>query len=999
VGLAALLVALPADRRITIGRPGDARVVSQFGPPARHLGQYGRWSAGEGRLRLPPTGLPATVTLRLHGVDGRLPERVRLRLDDADAGDVEVGPGWQTASLPVGAASVPRTLTIASAVTTSPDGERRGVFLSRVQIRESGAALARFVPVRTWVSALLLLLGVVAIARLAAAAAGAPPGPIAAGMLAWTTFCLWLFRGPLSAWWPAFALAVWTTAALARATRGVAIGPARAAALFATGATGLVLLLFVEAVTSGAVLSQAQMLDQYYPWRAYLADAAPLPTPPFGDVPMLVYPFLAFARERLLEGAFPLWTASVNAGQPFFAAYQTAVLSPMTWTALLVPLPHATVVIAALRLLVGGLGMFVFLRSAGLSAAAAGFGGIGYLLNPFSLVWLEHPPGGVPPWLPWMLYAANRCAAGRRFGAAGLAVATALVLLGGHPHTGLFSAALASAYGLCAALEAPPRARRAAMIVLALAVGVLVASVQILPFLEYLASSRGAQWRGVHALNPFHAPASAIVAGLVPNFFGDHHTGNYAGPLNYLEQVIYAGMPVLVVSGVALASPRRSWRVAFFAAAAVLATLVVYGAPLVNHVISSLPLVKAATLTRMPIVAITSLIVLGAIGIDRLLAATPGAPSRRALAGAGVVAITALSAVGLAYVAQRPLLARGALTDYTIVWALWSLALAAGAWLLVAGCGRAVLSAGWTTALLTGLLALDLFVFGRGFHGMLPPDRVFPVLPEVARIHSEPEPSRVLGVGGALMPNAAMVYGLQDVRAYDGLGISWYADLLDVPLVFSQAHQLHEAHRVDSPILDLLNVRYVLAPPEFAPPEWYRRVDGTRAPLFRNTRALPRAFLVDGYVVLSGNPARRALRDGLVDVRRQAILEADPPSDARPQTAATAADLGTAAILAYDHERVEIEYDAPARRLLVLSDAYFPGWRATIDGAPVEIARANFALRAVPAPAGRHRVVFEYAPASFRTGLALSLAALVVLAASTFIEWRRLRAAAGRVVR
>ena len=189
---------------------------------------------------------------------------------------------------------------------------------------------------------------------------------------------------------------------------------------------------------------------------------------------MLVYPFLAFVRERLLDGHLPLWTASLNGGQPFLAAYQAAVFSPLTWTALLVPLPQATVAIALLRLLVGGVGLFVFVRGLGLSRGAAFVAGTAYLLNPFSVIWLEHPPGGVPPWLPWMLHAATRAAEGRRFGPAGLALATALVLLGGHPHTGALLRRVRCGLGRrrgASAADRGLRVRRLAAVVAALALG------------------------------------------------------------------------------------------------------------------------------------------------------------------------------------------------------------------------------------------------------------------------------------------------------------------------------------------------------------------------------------------------------------------------------------------------------------------------------------------------------------------------------------------------
>ena len=153
----------------------------------------------------------------------------------------------------------------------------------------------------------------------------------------------------------------------------------------------------------------------------------------------------------------------MNAGQPFFGTFQSALLSPFTLVSSLLPLPHATVVVAALRLLVGGVGMFVFLRAIGLSRWAATFGGTAFLLNPFTQVWLEHPPGAVPPWLPWMLLAGERLATAARRGPAMalLALMTALVLTAGHPHTGLFVALLGGGYALMAALTSSRERLRA----------------------------------------------------------------------------------------------------------------------------------------------------------------------------------------------------------------------------------------------------------------------------------------------------------------------------------------------------------------------------------------------------------------------------------------------------------------------------------------------------------------------------------------------------------
>ena len=91
---------------------------------------------------------------------------------------------------------------------------------------------------------------------------------------------------------------------------------------------------------------------------------------------------------------------------------------------------------AAARLLVGGAGMYLFLRALPLCRSAAIVGGIAYLLNPFSIVWLEHPISAVASWLPWLLLGVERTVnhSGRRT-AAGFAVVVTLALLSGHPET------------------------------------------------------------------------------------------------------------------------------------------------------------------------------------------------------------------------------------------------------------------------------------------------------------------------------------------------------------------------------------------------------------------------------------------------------------------------------------------------------------------------------------------------------------------------------------
>ncbi|MCS7041083.1 MAG: YfhO family protein, partial [Caldilineales bacterium] len=91
---------------------------------------------------------------------------------------------------------------------------------------------------------------------------------------------------------------------------------------------------------------------------------------------------------------------------------------------------------------------------------------------------------------------------------------------------------------------------------------------------------------------------------------------------------------------------------------------------------------------------------------------------------------------------------------------------------------------------------------------------------------------------------------------------------------------------------------------------------------------------------------------------------------------------GEVTITAVEPETVRLQVQTPVAAWLVLSDAWYPGWEATVDGQPTPIERANLLLRAVHVPAGEHEVVFRFRPLSFRLGAALTVFGLLAVAFS-----------------
>lgn len=158
--------------------------------------------------------------------------------------------------------------------------------------------------------------------------------------------------------------------------------------------------------------------------------------------------------------------------------------------------------------------------------------------------------------------------------------------------------------------------------------------------------------------------------------------------------------------------------------------------------------------------------------------------------------------------------------------------------------------------------------------------------------------------------------------------------------------------------------------------------------MHRDSNALPRAFLVPSAQSVAPGQAMAAMSAPSFDPHREVVLEgaSDQPS---------AGTFVPARIQTLRPELVELSVDAPAREWLVMMDSVYPGWHATIDGAPAQIHPANWVGRGVAVPVGQHTVRFEFQPASVRVGLFFSLAALLgvlataVVARKTSVRSRR----------
>jgi hypothetical protein len=237
-----------------------------------------------------------------------------------------------------------------------------------------------------------------------------------------------------------------------------------------------------------------------------------------------------------------------------------------------------------------------------------------------------------------------------------------------------------------------------------------------------------------------------------------------------------------------------------------------------------------------------------------------------------------------------------------------------------------------------------------------------------------------------LRSNRFAGFAIGSIGGYHAAKPRLYQDLADAAMVPSPDHPGENPYW-----LRLLNVRYVVTQQTVDDPRFHVAFRGAGT-VSENPDVPPRAPQVTAYrVAASPRAILDSIATGRDDSARMTWLEQDPGLKLGP------ASGGAATITRYRLNDVTVDVDTPAPALLRLADLWYPDWKATVDGRPASILRADYLLRAVPVPAGRHRVEFRFESKAVRTGLRLSIAsalvALVLIAAGTL--WARRRIAPG----
>jgi Bacterial membrane protein YfhO len=812
---------------------------------------------------------------------------------------------------------------------------------------------------------------------------------------------------------------------VARLIGGLRARPALSAALIYLL---LSVLLFAPALLPGKTLSTSDWFWFMPPWEssrpAELERAANFE---IADAPAQMQLFALYARERLPD--IPLWNPHIVAGRPFLANAQSAVFSPFSLPAYVLPFWTALGWIAVMKVWVAAFGMFLLGRALGMRFGGALLAGVVYAFSLWMVTWVTYPHMSVWSVIPWMLLATDRLV--RRpdlLSGAGLAAAVAVQFLCGHPESS-FHALVVTALFFALRLAQSRRARGVPLLPPLLAFlgaavgGALLAALTLVPFTELLLGSADLEQRSGASVDEYQVRREFALGIFLYDYWG-RPTGTSL-ELFLLARALYAGaLPLMLAAAAIVLRPtaQRLW-VALFGAVSL---AVVLGIPPFLQIVTRLPIFSSGHNNRLVVFYVLALALLAGWGLDDLTARAGPLRRRRVVLAIGA----GLLLVPLAWAALKgdigellpgralevawgfatppgPVLLDPSAPDVIRLASLilWVTTAAAALVLLALRLQRR-LAVGAFICLAVVLVAVDLFRAGMGYNPAI--DTRFatqPATPAIEYLRAQ-RPARFVTATAEVSQNVIPFrHDLYEARGYDLPVVErfdriWRREVepeypsqvspfpLAIPLTLLEVRP--RALRT----LRLLGVTDLMQPRGEEP----LRLDGLElayegrdARVYRVQGALPRAFVAGAqHVVGDGEAALDAFTRPGFDGRSVAVTEERlpgvPATDAAGREAGPA---GTARIESYEAERVVLRASADRQGILVLGDTWFPGWKATVDGRSAPVERVDYVFRGVRVGPGTHTVEFRYEPLSWRIGWVVSLVSLVALAAAVAVGLRR----------
>jgi hypothetical protein len=741
------------------------------------------------------------------------------------------------------------------------------------------------------------------------------------------------------------------------------------------------------------------------------------------------YAFREFAASTLrATGQFPLWNPYLFGGMPYIAAMHGDIFYPTFLLRMVLPTDVAMTWGFIIHVFLSGLFTFGFLRAIGYSFYGSLVGGIAYMMSGQIASYVSPGHDGklfVSALLPlalWMLYRGIR--GGKSWSWGAFALIIGLCVLSPHPQLLQYTLLACGAYALFLAFAtldgvSLPRTvaiRRLAVALGAVVVGLAIGAVQYLPVREYVAwSPRAGGLADYRVATSYAWNPEELLNVYLPQFSG--MLDNYWGRNGIHLHSDYVGVVVLILAGAAFIGLRgdpRKKHIVFWSTALLVSLLWSLGSSTPFYQIPY-AIIPGTKYFRAPatifFVGTLAIALLAATGAERFLQRRVSSKYLIgwlifAVAIALLASVGALTSVAESFVDER-LFDRVLANRTDLIMGAWR------SFLFVAvtvGLGVTFLrgkvsgrGAAWGLA---AVMAIDLWTIERLYWMFMPRASViYASDPIIEALKSEPQPARVIAFPVQPTPerdvfltgDALMTHRVRQVLGYHGNQIGRYNDIIGTN---------SDDNRLFSPnALQLTNTRFILTNiPELpfignttlvkGP---VLNASGDTVYLYRLSAESPYSWVTPVAVKAPDDQVLATLLNPRFELKRAALFDSSANVAVSPGVQALPPALAiTTTVRHYEPGKVSIDLSAPAPSgsSLVVSENYYPGWTATVDGKPARLGRADYTLIGVELPSGARSVELNFTSPSYQRGKVITWIAiaigLLMLGAGIWRDRRRL---------
>jgi len=743
----------------------------------------------------------------------------------------------------------------------------------------------------------------------------------------------------------------------------------------------LVLIYLFRPMTGGYVNLPVDFINILPPWGSW-GHRHLLSNPEMNDLTMQIVPWAHQAREAWRALHFPIWNPLAGCGYPLLANGQSSAMSPLRLLALPLPLGYAMTAEAAMKLLIALTSMYLLCRRR-YDELPSAIGAISFAFCTFVSTWLHFPIVTVAVWLPAAFLAIELLIERRTYQRFVFAVVVwTAMLYGGHPETVTHATFFGGLFALWIAFVERPVPRRDAIRALALAaaaifVAALLAAPFIATFAETVKKSRRFQELQVNPNGepPFSDFPSAI-ATFEPNFYGHAPAEKPSGPATAESITGFAGI-LGIASWFALlvqAIARRRFRTRefFLVVLALIAVGIVFNWPVISSLFHFVFRLAANARLRLLLCWIAAAMTAAAIDNARRERSIPFL--------LGVLA----SAAFLLYLMLTFPFATAAAKDTAMIAILPSMVVLTMASLFVLQVrGRHI-----ATMLTGAAIIAELWTATDGWNPVLPVEAMYPKTPLIATLQRlqaatpRNDAFRIVGIGAALFPNTNAMYGLADIRTHDPMAFGRYLGVLRLLTNLETNEYFAKWQNLDTPLLNYLNVRYVVGDRGFDPNDRRRYqllYDGRDGRIFENRDVRPRFFAAHD-IVLEFNHDRFAQTLMQHDFSKQTVVNILPvDSDRMRQDLLAPKSDPVVQIVEAGDTAFRLRIRSQRHALIVSSQPWWPGWRVSLNGRKIVPQLVNGAFFGFTIPPGDWDVRVDYFPASFYGGLAGAIVTALLL--------------------